>query len=110
MWGFEMKTRDNLTNKTFSNLLAVKYVKTKNTHAIWECKCLLCGSVINVSASNLKSGNSKSCSSCGKKATTPETEKEIVKLLNKRKTVSSIAKQFHVSRHIVYRIKREALR
>ena len=23
MWGFEMKTRDNLTNKTFSNLLVV---------------------------------------------------------------------------------------
>ncbi len=109
MWDFEMK-RENLTNKRFFNLLAVKYVETKNSHAVWECKCLLCGKFTNVTASNLKSGNSKSCASCGQKVTTPEMEKEIAKLLSRGQKVSSIVKQFHVSRNVVYRIKREAMR
>ena len=108
-WDFKMAARDDLTNKIFNNLLAMKYVETKNTHAIWECKCLLCGKFTNVTASNLKSGNTKSCASCGQKVTTPEMEKDIISMLVEGEKISNIAKQFNICRNTVYRIKREAL-
>ena len=62
-----MSKRVDITGKTFGNVLVLEYLLTKNTHAMYKCKCILCNSFIVVSYSNLKSGNTKSCASCGQK-------------------------------------------
>jgi len=59
-----MSKRIDLTGKYFDNLEVLEYIGCVNTHAIYNCKCLKCGSITKVSASNLKSGNSKGCQKC----------------------------------------------
>ena len=52
---------EDLTNQTFAYLTPISYVgQTKDRKALWLCKCK-CGNEIIISASNLKTGNSKSC-------------------------------------------------
>lgn len=62
-----MSKRIDITGETFGNILVLEYFETKNTHAIYKCKCKLCNAPMIVSYSNLKSGNTKSCASCGQK-------------------------------------------
>ena len=62
-----MSKRVDITGKTFGNVLVLEYSHTKNTHAMYKCKCKLCNSPMIVSYTNLKSGNTKSCTSCGQK-------------------------------------------
>ncbi|MDX9744849.1 MAG: hypothetical protein RBT59_13590 [Arcobacteraceae bacterium] len=59
-----MSKRIDLTNKTFGKLTIIKFVKNKNTHAIWEAECS-CSKKIEVQSGNLISGNTRSCQSCG---------------------------------------------
>ena len=49
--------RDDITGKTFNNWLVLSYSHDR----MWNCKCLLCGNVKEVSSVNLKNGASKSC-------------------------------------------------
>ena len=62
-----MSKRIDITGETFGNVLVLEYLQTINTHAMYKCKCKLCNSLMVASYSNLKSGNTKSCASCGQK-------------------------------------------
>lgn len=51
----------DISGQVFSLLTATNRIKgNKQGHVIWRCTCQ-CGKVVEVDASNLKSGNSKSC-------------------------------------------------
>lgn len=66
-WG--NKTRLDLTGKVFGELTVLEKLPDKIEHgrryAMWRCKCN-CGKEIQVSTSNLRSGNTKSCGCYGK--------------------------------------------
>ena len=60
-----MNTED-LTGRIFQDLEVLErapdYVSSSGKHdAMWRCKCLLCGQIIETRARNLKSGHIKSC-------------------------------------------------
>ncbi len=56
-------TKD-ISGHKFGTLAPIKIVgKTKYGHMIWECQCD-CGTVKNISISDLKTGNTKSCGHC----------------------------------------------
>lgn len=50
----------NLTGKQFGNLKVLSKAQSKNGRTMWNCRCG-CGKEIEVLASNLVRGNSKSC-------------------------------------------------
>lgn len=54
------KLRQDLSNRTFGRLTAIKIHKIENHITWWECKCS-CGNIVNVPASSLLQGNTKSC-------------------------------------------------
>lgn len=97
-----MSARQDLSGMKYGSLLVKEYSHTKNTHAMWKCKCLRCNNDIIVSASNLKSGNTNSCISCCKIKLTKSEDDEVRKLYDSGKTIVSIAKQFNVSRSSIY--------
>lgn len=51
---------DNLTGNKYNRLTVIKYIETKHSHRIWECRCD-CGKITKVREQNLKRGTSKSC-------------------------------------------------
>jgi hypothetical protein len=61
-----MSTRVNIKGKKFGNLNVLEFVGNRNTHAFWRVRCL-CGVEFEASYSNLISGNTTNCSSCGQK-------------------------------------------
>ena len=91
----------------FGDILVLSFDKQSNTHAQWKCLCMLCNRVTYVTATNLKSGHTKSCASCGQKKTNYIQEYEIVERLNNGDKISHIAKDYNVNRGVVYRIKDE---
>ena len=50
----------DLTGQTFNRLTVIRRVENKGKNTMWLCKCS-CGNETIVSASNLKTGNTKSC-------------------------------------------------
>ena len=56
---------NDLTGKTFNNLyvecLDPSYVPASGKHKYYLCKCLLCGNIVSVRSSDLKSGIKKDC-------------------------------------------------
>lgn len=58
----------NLTDKIFGNLHAIKIAK-KLHDTFWLCKCK-CGTYIEITTSNLTTGNTKSCGCLKQQATT----------------------------------------
>ena len=53
--------RANLQNQVFGKLKAITFIGSdKKNNAIWKCECE-CGNIVNVIASSLKTGNTKSC-------------------------------------------------
>jgi hypothetical protein len=61
-----MGKRIDIKNKTFGNLKVLSFVCNRNTHAVWKVKCS-CGKVFEVIYTNLISGNTTKCASCGQK-------------------------------------------
>jgi hypothetical protein len=58
-----MRRFKNIAAERFGKLIAVRPLATiadKNRHTVWECTCD-CGNTVNISISNLTSGNSTSC-------------------------------------------------
>ena len=82
-------------------------MRTINHYAICKCICMLCGDIITVSQSNLKSGNSKSCAICGKKVLNYKQECEIVDRIVKGDSITKIANSYNVSRSVIYKIKKD---
>ncbi len=60
-----------------------------------------------VTYSNLIAGNTKSCQSCGQKKTNYMQECEILEKIRAGYKISHIAKDYNLSRDIIYRIRRE---
>jgi hypothetical protein len=54
-----MRFKD-ITGEKFGQLTAVKLVTSKGEKPKWECLCV-CGKIVIVATSNLRSGNTKSC-------------------------------------------------
>lgn len=102
-----MSTRENLENKIFGDILVLEYDTQINTHAQWKCLCMLCNQLTYVSAINLKSGNTKSCPSCGQKKTNYIQECEIINRLRKGEKITHIAKDLGLCRSIIYRVERK---
>lgn len=102
-----MSTRKDLKGKIFSDILVLEFHSQKNTHAQWKCLCMQCNSLVYVTATNLESGNTKSCTSCGQKKMNYLQQCEILDRLRSGESKTKIAKEFHVSREVIYRIIRE---
>ncbi|WP_295084862.1 hypothetical protein [Sulfurimonas sp.] len=98
-----MSVRKNLQNKIFGDILVLEFDKQKNTHAQWKCLCMPCNKVHFFSASNLKSGNTKSCPSCGQKISNG-LEQDIYWDLKKGEKITHISKKYNVARSVVYRV------
>jgi len=101
-----MSTRENLKNNIFGDILVLGFNKQVNTHAQWKCLCMLCNDLIYVTASNLKSGNTKCCQKCGQKISNG-LEQDIFFELKSSAKISHVIKKFNISNSVVYRIKRE---
>jgi len=50
----------NIIGQKFNRLLVLEFVEVKNHKSIWKCKCD-CGTIKNITGTDLKSGNTKSC-------------------------------------------------
>lgn len=61
-----MSARIDIEGRKFGKLLVLSFDSAKYTHAIWNVECE-CGKKLKVSYSNLITGNSKGCASCGQK-------------------------------------------
>lgn len=103
-----MSARKNIENEIFGDIWVLEFDKKSSTHALWKCLCMRCNKLIHVTASNLKSGNTKSCKSCGQKTTNYKQEHEILSRLYKGDKIAHIARDFEIDRGIVYRIKKDA--
>ena len=102
-----MSKRLDLTGREFGNLIVIEYVKTKNTHAVWKCKCTKCESIVEKDASNLMSGNTKGCSNSCTRRLSVEIEKQIKSLIKDGIAITKIAKKFKCGRTTVNRIKND---
>ena len=51
----------DLTGETFGNWYVIKRAPNRGKAVRWFCKCGLCGSIVNVAGTSLKSGTSKNC-------------------------------------------------
>ena len=62
------RLHDDLTGQPFGELVAKEYVGTnKHRNSIWKCVCS-CGNVVEVTAGNLRRGQTKSCGHLQKQA------------------------------------------
>ena len=103
-----MSKRIDIKGKIFTNVLVLEYHTIRNTHAIWKCKCLRCNEIFYPTYSNLKSGNTKSCSNCSKKRFSIETENEIREKYNTKKyTIVKLAKIYQAHSQTISRIVRQ---
>lgn len=60
-----MSAKKDLTNQTFGYMYVMYQNGVNNQkHAIWHCKCLLCGNEKDVVSSSLIRGKSTKCRSC----------------------------------------------
>ena len=93
-----MSQRINIRGVIHNSLLPLRVIATKNSHAIWKCKCLKCGKATYPSYSNIVSGNSKSCVSCGQKVLSKKQDKEIALLYTKQHlSLTQLASIYHCS-------------
>lgn len=83
--GCSKKVKD-LTGQRFGRLTAHEPIaKRQGGNAVWKCKCE-CGNVVYVSASSLKSGNTKSCGCSWKERGKDLTGKRFGRLVALRPT------------------------
>lgn len=108
-----MSKRVDLTEKVFGDLKVIEFSHQKNTHAMWDVKCLKCGSITKVSATNLKSGNSKGCRLCRdralKKSKYSAEQRAVMLKERETSTVAVLAEKYDVSRQVIRTALRRAL-
>lgn len=102
-----MSKRIDITNQIFNDIFVLEFNKKRKTHAEYKCLCMLCNSIIYVTYSNLVSGNTKSCQSCGRKCISNGVEQDIFLDLKNGSKISHLAKKYNVSRNVIYRVKSE---
>lgn len=74
-----MRKPNDLTNKTYGRLTAIKLVKTKKKGGYWLCKCQ-CGKTTIVRNDKLIYGTTKSCGCLAKELTIKRNEKRALGL------------------------------
>jgi len=99
-----MSKRVDITGQIFHDLYVLEFTENKNTHAYYKCLCMKCNETILVSYSNLISGNTKSCRSCGNKRVSNGVEQDICWELQNKIKICAISEKFNIGRGIVYRI------
>ena len=99
-----MSKRIDITGKIFGDTWVLEFSEKRNTHAIWKCLCMICNEVYYPTYSNLKSGNTHACMHCSRKTTNYQEEYEIRQKYANKDSVAQIARDFNVSRGVVYRI------
>jgi len=99
----------DISGRIYNDIYVVEYLECRKTQAIYKCICMLCGNVIEVSYSNLKSKNTKSCGSCGKKLFNYKKEFEIAQRIKSGEKIVHLAKEYGINRSVLYRIKSEYL-
>jgi len=102
-----MSKRIDITNQIFNDFYVLEYYKQINSHAKWKCLCMSCNEITYVTYTNLISGNSKSCQSCGQKIISNGVEQDIVFDIDKGDRISQISKKYNVDRGVIYRIKKQ---
>lgn len=104
-----MSARLDLSGEIYHDIYVMEreYIGFKEAYTTYKCICMLCGNSITVTHSNLKSGNTKSCGSCGKKVLSYRRECEVVERIIKNEKISHLAKEYGVCRSVIYRIKKE---
>jgi len=102
-----MSKRKDITGKIFNDMLVLEFSVQENTHAKYKCLCMLCGKIFTVTYSNLISGNTKSCSSCGKKSLSNGAEQDIFLKFKDGTKIAHLAKEYNVDRSVIYRITKE---
>lgn len=105
-----MSKRIDIAGEIFGDILVLEYEKQVNTHALWKCLCMRCNKITYKTYSNLVSGNSKSCKSCGQKKLSNGQEQDIIFALKNGVTEAELAKQYSVSRTIIRRIREEEIK
>lgn len=60
-----MSKRVDIKNQIFGDIYVLEFLRNEGTHAKWKCLCMRCNSLMEATYVNLKSGNTKSCQSCG---------------------------------------------
>jgi len=94
---------DDKSKKRYGYLYPIRIVGNVNTHTVWSCYCFKCGSVTNISAANLVSGNSKGCQTCkGCNITLLKALKIIEDRANGCR-INDLAKKYNVSRFVISR-------
>lgn len=91
-----MSKRINIKDKTFGKLTVLRFVQSKQTHAIWKVRCL-CGKEFEVRYSNLISKNTTACKSCGQKThglTNTNYYRKYLSLLQRQKRIN-VDKDWH---------------
>lgn len=99
-----MSKRIDIRGAVYNSILPLRFIENKNTHAIWKCKCLKCHKGIYVSYTNIVSGNTKSCASCGQRKLSIKESKEIYKKRLNNLSVIKLSKEYNVSRNTIYRV------
>jgi ATP/maltotriose-dependent transcriptional regulator MalT len=93
--------RVDIRGQIFGKLLVLRFIGNKNSHALWKCKCLNCHKATFVTYSNLISGNTKSCFSCGQRKLSRDEDDEVSNLYKNGYSMQKIAEKFSVSRSTV---------
>jgi len=103
-----MSKRVDITGEIFDDIYVLEFKETINTHAHYQCLCMLCNQTFRVSYSNLvrRSSNTKSCTSCGNKKVTNGEEQDIYWDLKNGLRICEIIRKYSVSNSIVYRVKK----
>ncbi len=93
--------RVDIRGQIFGKLLVLRFIENRNSHALWKCKCLNCRKATFVTYSNLVSGNTKSCSSCGQRKLNRNEDEKVSNLYKSGYSLQKIADEFKVSRSAV---------
>ena len=99
-----MSARIDIKGKTYTNIYVQEFAYSKNTHAYWKVKCLLCDKTFYATYTNLNSGNTTACAGCNVIGLDRKTRDEIVQRKANKESIVSIAKHYEISRSKVYSI------
>ena len=98
-----MSTRRDPKDMIFGDILVLEYDKQVNTHARWKCLCMPCNKLMFVTATNLISGNTKSCG-CAQKKTNYVQELAIIDAFKNCKNIAQLTRDFNLKRSVINRV------
>jgi DNA-directed RNA polymerase subunit RPC12/RpoP len=106
-----MSARVDLTGKIYGDFECIEFLRHKNTHAVWRCKCTRCGDLTDQIASNLKAGFTIHCQTCNsKRSKLTETDKINIcyEYVIECKPINKIMERYKISRGTIYKVLKKA--